>query len=247
MKQLKKLGYVTILFVVIFFLHPNIAPASGSRTLSFPGDGYIGVCLHTQIPCELQDIFFAITGQNQINHCWVTATVNGVPGVIHSDGLNGVHFLCWQDLLDLCQQKSIRLFKPNKQAIGYAELKALGINLSDFPPIFRKLLARHLGHLMISTWIQEMLAYRGVSYDTEFMPSDEKIYCTELMGHGWKNTGTVFNLFPPKKAGTLAGWSSVESLLAILGFDITEDTDVYDITYILSDEIRPYFREIRAH
>lgn len=244
MKQSKKIGWVSILFVLMVSLHPGIAAASDSTTLPFPGDGYVGVCLHTKIPDFLKQPIFAITGQTEITHDWVTATMNGVQGAIHSDGLRGVHFLSWPDLLDLCEQGSIRLFKPNKKAIGFAELNGLGISLSGIPPVFRQLVAWHLGHLMVTTWIQEMIAYRGVPYDMGFMPSDNEIYCSELMAHGWNNTGSSFELFPPQKAGTLKGWSTFEPWLEYLGLTITADTDVYDLTYIFNDEIRPYFTEI---
>lgn len=234
----------------MFSLHPGIVAASDSTTIPFPGNGYVGVCLHTEIPVDLMQMIFAITGQTAMTHCWVTATVNGVQGAIHSDGriredgLNGVHFLCWSDLLNLCAQGSIRLFKPNKKAIGYAELEGLGINFYGIPPFFMKLLAHRLGNLMINIWIQEMLAYSGVPYDLDFMPSDDEIYCSELLAHGWNNTGSSFELFPSQKADTLDGWSTVGPLLEPLGYSITEETDVYNITYILSDEIRPYFKEI---
>ncbi|MCG8551937.1 MAG: hypothetical protein MI799_16175 [Desulfobacterales bacterium] len=247
MAQSKKIGWVSVLFALMLFVHSGIVAASDSTAVSFPGDGYVGVCLHAEIPENLKQMLFAITGQTEITHCWITVTEDGVQGVIHSDGINGVHFLSWPDLLNLCEQDSIRLFKPNKTAIGFAELGALGINLSGFPPFFRNLLAWHLGHFMIDTWIQEMLAYCGVPYDLNFMPTDDEIYCSELMAHGWNNTGAAYELFPAQKAGTLEGWSTVEPWLEYFGLTITEDTDVYNLTYILSDEIRPYFKEISVY
>ena len=243
MKQSKKLGWVSILFILIFSLPPGIVTASGSTTLSFPGNGYVGVCLHTQTPDDLMQMIFAITGQTAMNHCWVTATVNRVQGVIHSDGY-GAHFLCWPNFLEICEPRSIRLFKPNKKAIGYAELEGFGIDLSDTPSIFRHLIARQLGDLMINIWIQEMLAYRGVPYDWNFMPSDDELYCSELLAHGWNNSGSTIDLFPSKKAEDLVGWDSIQDLLPALGYSITGETDVYNVTYILSEEIRPYFEEI---
>lgn len=250
MTQSKKIGWVSVLFVLIFSLQPGLAAASDSPTLPFPGNGCVGICLHTETPVELMQMIFAITGQSAITHCWVTATVNGVQGAVQSDGriredgLNGVHFLSWPDMLDLCAQGSIRLFKPNKKAIGYAELEGCGINLYGIPSFFKNLLAYQLGNLMINIWIQEVLAYRGAPYDWYFLPSDDELYCSELLAHGWNNTGSSFELFPSQKAGTLDGWSSVEPLLELFGYTITQETDVYNVTYILDDAIRPYFEEI---
>nr|WP_320191527.1 hypothetical protein [uncultured Desulfobacter sp.] len=251
MKQSKKIGWVSALFVLMVSLHPGIVGASDSTTLSFPGDGYVGVCLHAEIPEFLAQTIFAITDQYDMTHCWVTATVNRVQGVIHSDGLRGVHFLSWPELLALCEDGSIRLFRPNKTAIGFAEIHELGINLYGLPPIFRQWIALRLGNLMINSWIQEMLAYRGVSYDLGFQPEDNEIYCSELMAHGWNNTGAAFELFPSQKADTLDGWGTplTEYWLELLGLShiITEETDVYNITYILSDEISPYFTEVNVN
>ncbi|WP_320044693.1 hypothetical protein [uncultured Desulfobacter sp.] len=251
MKQSKKIGWVSALFVLMASLHPGIVGAYDSTTLSFPGDGYVGVCLHDQIPEFLAQAIYKITGQTEMTHCWVTATVNGVHGVIHSDGLRGVHFLSWPELLNLCKDESIRLFRPNKTAIGFAEIHELGINLYGLPPIFRQLIALRLGNLMINSWLQKMLAYRGVPYDLGFQPEDNDIYCSELMAHGWNNTGAAFELFPSQKADTLDGWGEwsevIKALLGSLGYTITENTDVYDLTYILSEEIRPYFTEISVN
>lgn len=242
MKQSKKIGWVSVLFVLMFSLHPGIVAASDSTTLAFPGDGYVGVSSHTEIPPELAWMISALT-QQPFNHTWVTATVDGVQGVIHSDGVNGVHFLCWSDFLEICEPGSIQLFKPDKKAIGYAELEGRGINLSDIPPIFRDLLARRLGNLMINTWIEEMLAYSGVPYDQGFMPWDDEIYCSELLAHGWNNTGSSFELFPSEEAQDLSGWpilgNDVLELFEPFGF--TEATPVYDLADILEN---PYFNEL---
>lgn len=252
MKQSKKIGWVSVLFVLMFSLHPGIVAASDSTTLSFPGDGYVGVSLHTKIPPELNGLILGIT-QSDINHCWVTATVDGIQGVIHSDGYGGgVHFLCWPNFLELCEPESIRLFKPDKKAIGFAELEERGINLSEIPPILRNLMARRLGNLMINIWIQEMLAYAYsvVPYDLYFMPGDEEIYCSELLAHGWNNTKSSFELFPSQEASTLEGWDKIdETFASIYGVELTYgqlsgipgETAIYDVAYILRS---PYFEEI---
>nr|WP_320015174.1 hypothetical protein [uncultured Desulfobacter sp.] len=248
MIQSKKIGWVSVLFFVLMFsLHPGIVAASDSTTLSFPGNGYVGVSLHTEIPETLNWMILGIT-QSDFNHCWVTATVDGIQGVIHSDGCGGVHFLYWPNFLELCEPESIRLFKPNKKAIGYAELEGFGINLSRIPQILRNLLARRLGNLMIHIWIQEMLAYRGVEYDCFFMPQDDKLYCSELLGHGWNNTGSSFEVFPSQEACTLDGWDvdthqpdgvTYGMLLKFSGID--ENTAIYNVAEILNN---PYFKEI---
>lgn len=244
MKHSKKIGWISILVVLMFSIHPGIAGASHSTTLSFPGNGYVGVCLHTKIPDPLSNIFLDLT-QSDIDHIWATATVDGVQGVIHADGYHqDTYFICWSDYIELCEPGSIRLFKPNKRALGYAELAGFGTNLSGIPKFLRHLLAYQLGNLMINTWIQEMLAYRGVPFDWNFMPSDDALYCSELLAHAWENIGSSVNLFPSQEACTLPGWEAVGQLLPTLGITISGDTAVYDASYILRDEIRPYFREI---
>lgn len=248
MKQSKKIGWVSVLFVLMFSLHPGIVAASDSTTLAFPGDGYVGVSSHTEIPPELAWMISALT-QQSFNHTWVTAIVEGVQGVIHSDGVSGVHFLCWSDFLEICEPGSIQLFKPDKKAIGYAELEGRGINLSEISPIFRDLLARRLGNLMIKNWIEEMLAYSGVPYDYFFTPGDEAIYCSELLGYGWNNTGSSIDLFPSKMAQDFSGWPIYgdlvkDTFLKNYGIDYGDDMDymeVYDLADILENS---YFEEI---
>jgi hypothetical protein len=252
MTKAKKTRWTSALFVLMFSLYSGIVAASDSTTLSFPGNGYVGVSLHTEIPDDLSSMISGITQQPDINHCWVTATVAGVQGVIHSDGATGgVNFICWPEFLTFCVPGSIQLFKPNIKAIGYAELESLGINLSFIPPIFRQLLAYQLGNLMINIWIQEMLsyAYSQVPYDYFFMPGDDAIYCSELLAHGWNNIGSSIDLFPSQEAGTLPGWDNVKYLLWELGYEIEADTAVYDVGYILkySDpnlDLPPYFEKI---
>lgn len=231
-------------------LYSGIVTASDSTTLSFPGDGYVGVSLHTEIPEDLAWMISGITQQSNINHSWVTATVAGVQGVIHSEGATGgVNFISWPEFLTFCEPGSIQLFKPNRTAIGYAELEGMGLDLSFIPPIFRQLLAHQFGNLMIDIWIQEMLsyAYSGVPYDYSFMPGEDSIYCSELLAHGWQNTGSSIDLFPSQEACTLPGWYEYAQpgvtygMILEMDLGISEATAIYDVVYILSEEIRPYF------
>nr|WP_319494068.1 hypothetical protein [uncultured Desulfobacter sp.] len=250
MNQSKKAKWVSAIFVFMFTLVPGILAASEPTTLSFPGNGYVGVSVHTQIPADLSWLILGIT-QSDINHSWVTATVDGVQGVIHADGYMGnVHFLCWPDFLNLCIPGSIRLFKPDKMAIGYAELEGFGFNLSRIPPILRNLLARRLGNIMINMWIHKMLDYNGVPYDFYFMPWDNQIYCSELLAHGWTKTRSSFKLFPPHAASTLPGWNvdthqpdgvTYGMLLEASGF--RADIPVYNVADIFNN---PYFEEINV-
>ena len=250
MNRSQKAKGISAIFALLLTLAPGIFAASASTSLSFPGNGYVGVSLHTEIPGELSGLILGIT-QSDINHSWVTATVDGVQGVIHADGYVGsVHFLCWPDFLNLCTPGSIRLFKPDKKAIGYAELDGFGVNLSRIPRILRNLLARRLGNIMINIWIHKMLDYSGVAYDFYFMPWDNQIYCSELQAHGWNNTRSSFELFPSQPAGTLPGWN-VDShqpdgvtygmLLESSGF--SEDIPVYNVADIFNN---PYFKEINV-
>jgi|GEM_PF-4519838 len=250
MNQSKKAKWVSALFALLSTLVPGILAASEWPSLSFPGNGYVGVSLHTEIPPELSGLILGIT-QSDINHSWVTATVEGVQGVIHADGyMTTVHFLCWSDFLNLCTPGSIRLFKPNKMAIGFAELEGFGFNLSRIPRSLKNLLARRLGHIMINAWIHKMLDYSGVPYDFDFMPQDDQIYCSELLAHGWENTRSSLSLFPPQNAGSLPGWDvdthqpdGVTYGMVLEDSGFSADIPVYNVADIFNN---PYFKEINV-
>ena len=116
------------------------------------------------------------------------------------------------------------------------------------PCFFRNLLARQLGNLMINIWIQEMLAYRETPYDILFMPEDNMIYCSELLAHGWNNTGSSIDLFPWKEAQDFSGWQEYGELVKgffLENYDIVylDDTKVYDLADILKNS---YFEEINV-
>ncbi|WDP89065.1 MAG: hypothetical protein HUN04_04710 [Desulfobacter sp.] len=250
MTPLKKTWFLLILFLLMFTLDSRIATASDAGDISFPGNGYVGVSLHTEMPVDLNWLIVGVT-QCDINHNWVTATIGGVKGVIHSDGYGGgVHFLSWPSFLEICAAGSIRLFKPHKRAIGFAELEGLGIDLSYIHPAIRNFFAFSLGDFLIHIWIHKMYEYNGVGYDYFFMPSEDQIYCSELMAHGWTNTGASFDLFPSQEARTLAGWDVDAQLpdapgmtfgMLFMSSGMAEDTAVYDISYIMRS---PYFREV---